>query len=27
VFPIGPEELMRAAGAQVASFTETRPAG
>jgi prolyl-tRNA editing enzyme YbaK/EbsC (Cys-tRNA(Pro) deacylase) len=27
VFPIGPEELLRVAGAQVAPFTETRPAG
>jgi prolyl-tRNA editing enzyme YbaK/EbsC (Cys-tRNA(Pro) deacylase) len=27
VFPIRPEALMRVAGAQVAPFTETRPAG
>jgi prolyl-tRNA editing enzyme YbaK/EbsC (Cys-tRNA(Pro) deacylase) len=26
IFPIAPEQLMRVAGAQVAPFTETRPA-
>jgi prolyl-tRNA editing enzyme YbaK/EbsC (Cys-tRNA(Pro) deacylase) len=27
IFPVVPQELIRAAGAQVAPFTETRPAG